>query len=178
MSIGSQGGTDPGLSLLEKRMMEAQREGLAWGWVRCPPWAGLTVGPAGGGSQGVIYGHSVVLRPPARRLHPPTAGGTRSVTQGKALVPAARGDEAGPWWGGCTVGRGGSLINTTGSAGGGGSAGLASSRWSERCHGRHSPLPAAAPLAPCWISPVLQKEGLCPVGGKPGVPGLASRRQT
>lgn len=104
MSTGSQQGTDPGLSPLEKWMMEAQKEGLAHGWVRCPPWAAPRVGPAGGGSRGVIYGHSVVLRSPARRLHPPRAGGTMLVTEGKAPVPVAGGDEAGPWWGGHTVG--------------------------------------------------------------------------
>lgn len=95
MSMGSQRGPDLGFSPLEKWMMEAQREGLAQGWVRCPPWAEPRVGPAGGGSRGVIYGHSVVLRPPARLLHLPTAGGKRSVTEGKAPVPVAGGDEAG-----------------------------------------------------------------------------------
>lgn len=63
--LPSRGGTPQGCSPQEKRVMEAPREGLAWGWLRARRGLGQARVPLAAGSLGVIYGHGGVLRSPS-----------------------------------------------------------------------------------------------------------------
>lgn len=63
---GQPGGTTAqGLSPQEKQMMEARREGLAWGWLRARCRLGQARVPLATSSLGVIYGRSGILRSPS-----------------------------------------------------------------------------------------------------------------
>lgn len=138
------------------------------GLALCPLQAGPSAGPAGHRLPGSHL--RTQRRPPIpqpRRLRPPMAmaGGKLPVRAGKGSgvggrAAPARGEAVPRVGAGAPWGEG--VSNKYHRRHWWGAARARGRRRAERCRG--SLLPAAASRVPCWISPVLQKEGPCPVG--------------